>query len=109
MLSSMDRRESERRNCRGSIRIASLNNDQSQCALITDISEGGLGLRSTMELKTGRYLLIRLETLQPDEPDKLCEVSLRSLEIGEVKWCRTGKDDVDMTFAAGVKFLVLGY
>ena len=109
MVSNGERRLSERSSCDGLVRFAVFHRAEDQRAVITDYSREGLGLQSGRELKPGCYLSLRVEIIRSAGSEQVCEVSVRSIGIAEVKWCQPVEDEVQTLFAAGIKFLLPEY
>jgi hypothetical protein len=107
MLPNAERRISGRIVCRGSIRFTRFDEEETVTANLIDISEEGLGILTTAELKPGSALRVQVENVESAGSGPFPYCLLKSLGIVEVKWCRAVGDRWHTVYAAGAQYLLL--
>ena len=101
------RRTEERYNCEAKIKWSYFNKSSFSDAKILNFSRNGIYFETPHEIKPGRTVLIRLETLlsknmRPDE-----SLSLRTVSLADVKWCNESSIDGVSNFRVGVRLFYL--
>jgi hypothetical protein len=98
-----EKRMSERYNCEAIIKWSYFNNDQFFDAKVYNISRNGICFETPHAVRQGATIFIRTETLLSKNL-RLNELEcLRTISLGEVKWCNERFGDNDYYFKVGVR------
>ena len=97
------RRMEERYNCEAKIKWSYFNNSSFYDAKILNFSRNGIYFETPHEIKPGRTVLIRVETF-PSKNIRLKDHEfLRTVTLGDVKWCNELFADDVSHFGVGVR------
>jgi hypothetical protein len=104
-----DQRGSERSNCTATIKFSYFNKQPSYEAQILNYSDVGMCFKSEVSLQPDATVYIRLKDAPRQGDFSTDNHGLRSVTLGEVKWCREIQDETKPFYEIGVKYLKVGY
>ena len=100
-----EKRISERRSFSAEVRYAYFNKKPFYSARALNLSSSGMCFRSSLFIKPGSTLYIRLEKFNPEVLKTGIWIGLRTVTLAEVKWCREVPGDGDTPYGIGVKYI----
>ena len=104
METGEDKRAYERHGYAAEIAFSYFNNEHSYDAEIINLCVGGICFKSDLWLQPGATVCIRLKQTNPNGPYcGPCE-GLRTVTLGEVRWCSELPDAPDQSYGVGVKY-----
>jgi hypothetical protein len=104
MKTNAEKRACERHPYAADIAFSYFNKEHSYNAEIQNLGLGGMCFKSNLWLRPGATVCIRLKQIHPNDAcSGPCE-GLRSLTLGEVKWCSELPDVTDFPYSIGVKY-----
>ncbi len=93
----------ERYNCEAKIKWSYFNKSSFYDAKIFNFSRNGIYLETPHEIKPGRTIFIRVETLLSKNMKLDDHECLRTITLGDVKWCNELSADGVSYFGVGVR------
>ena len=104
MRTSTEKRANKRYAYSAPIVFSGFNTKDSYNAQTLNYCMDGLGLKSTLPLRLGKTICIRVTHFKQDAPGSGEFDGLRSITLAEVKWCREIARPNDFTYEVGVKY-----
>ena len=104
LVGHKENRMDERYNCDALINWSYFNENQCFGAKIVNISRNGVYFETPDRIKSNTTIFVRLEALLSENmrlPEKEC---LRTVSIGEVKWCHELSKENCSYYGAGVRY-----
>lgn len=99
-----ERRSYERHKLSADVTFSHFNKDPSYFAQTLNFGSGGMCINSSLLLKPGATVCIHLKKIHPKASGTgFCE-GVRSVTLGEVKWCSEVPGNDTPHYAAGVKY-----
>lgn len=102
-LEKDERRMEERYNCEAKIKWSYFNKSSFYDAKILNFSRNGIYFETPHEIKPEATILIRLETLLSKNMGLNDHECLRTVTLGDVKWCNEFFADDVSYFGVGVR------
>ena len=99
-----EKRSSDRHYQEVPITVTYFNTNRYHGATMLNYSEGGLYFESDFAFQPRTSIYIRIEKKMPDPPDGEFHNGLRSVALGEVKWCAEIGEGESGKFGMGVKY-----
>lgn len=104
MKPNSEKRACQRRCYAADIVFSYFNKEHSYNARTLNIGTGGMCFKSSLCLQPGATVYIRLKKIHPHASgNAFCE-GLRSVTLGEVKWCSELPGDGASHYGVGVKY-----
>jgi hypothetical protein len=103
LAAAKEKRMYERYNCEAIIKWSYFNNDRFFEAKILNFSRNGIYFETSHEVKPRSTILIRLETLLSKNMRLDDHECMRTVTLGEVKWCNELSADGDSYYGVGVR------
>jgi hypothetical protein len=109
MDNNLDKRASERRDCKASIAITYFNQLYSYDAMMLNYCDDGMCFQSNLCLRPGTTICIRVKEFQPLASMNDDGEGLRCMNIAEVKWCNEISAAESDVYGVGVKYQAPSY
>ena len=109
MKTDVEKRACERHGYAADIAFSYFNGENSYIAELLNICADGMCFKSNLSLQPGATVCIRLIKTHPNGTRSCSCEGLRSITLGEVKWCREVIDAKTMPYGVGVKYFNPGY
>ena len=104
-----ERRTYERHKLSADVTFSHFNKDPSYFAQTLNFGSGGMCINSSLLLKPGATVCIHLKKIHPKASGTgFCE-GVRSVTLGEVKWCSELSGPTDFPYSIGVKYFNPAY
>ncbi len=103
LVADREKRMYERYNCEAIIKWSYFNDDKFFEAKIFNFSRNGIYFETPHEVKPRTTIFIRLETLLSKSMSLDDHECLRTVSLGEVKWCNELSADSVSYFGVGVR------
>ena len=104
MESGKEKRAYERYGYAAEIAFSYFNREHSYEAEIINLCAGGICFKSELWLQPGATVFIRLKQTNPNGNRFGPSEGLRSVTLGEVKWCSELPGAPDLSYGVGVKY-----
>jgi len=99
-----EKRSHDRQNLSANITFSYLNKESSYFAQILNVGSGGMCFNSRLLLKPGATVSVHLKKIHSEASvTDSCE-GLRSVALGEVKWCSELPGAKALPYGVGVKY-----
>jgi hypothetical protein len=104
MKTNGEKRAYDRHSFSADVEFSYFNKNHSYFAQTMNLGSGGMCFNSSLFLQPGATVYIRLKKIHPnDSGNAFCE-GLRSVTLGEVKWCSEVPGNEVSHYVAGVKY-----
>jgi hypothetical protein len=104
MNSNTEKRTFDRHYCSVPIAFSYFNKEHRFEARTNNYSAGGMYFKSSLFLKPGATVYIRIEDFNSDNSCTSICYGLRSVSLAEVKWCDEKSDTDVLSYGVGVKY-----
>ena len=91
------------------ITVAHFNTSRYHPATVLNYSEGGIYFESDFAFQPRTSIYIRIEKQIKDLPESEVQNGIRSVALGEVKWCKEISKGESGRYGMGVKYYELEY
>ena len=109
MKTNAEKRAYDRHSFGADVVFSYFNKNHSYFAQIMNLGTGGMCFKSSFSLQPGATVNIRLKKIHPnDSGTGFCE-GLRSVTLGEVKWCCELPGEEASHYGVGVKYFEPDY
>lgn len=104
MKTNAEKRVYDRHSFAADVEFSYFNKEHSYFAQTLNIGMGGMCLKSSLFLKPGATLYIRLQKVHPNNSGSGFRQGLRSVTLAEVKWCKEFLSETEPFYEIGAKY-----
>ena len=109
MKTNTEKRTYDRHDLKADVMFSFLNKEPAYHALTQNLGSGGMCFYTGLLLKPGTTVCIRLKKLHADAAGACSCEGLRSITLGQVRWCNEVPDPEVFQYAVGIKYFVPAY
>ena len=109
MQTNSEKRTYDRHDLKADVMFSFFNKEPSYFAQTQNLGCGGMCFYTGLLLKPGTTVCIRLKKLHADAAGACSCEGLRSITLGQVRWCNEVSDPEVFQYAVGIKYFVPAY
>jgi hypothetical protein len=105
MKANPEKRTCDRHRLKADVMFSYFNKEPSYFAQTQNLGSGGMCFCTSLLLKPGSTVCIRLKKVHADASGAGCCEGLRSITLGQVQWCHEVSGFEAAKYSAGIKYL----